>query len=71
MLYCRCGTDKEGYMDSSEIREYLKRQVASTPGASQEQRERFYILELVYGLHKKINRLEKCFPVIPETKRDR
>lgn len=46
-------------MDINETREYLKRQISNSPGASMDQRERFCILELVYGLHGKINRLER------------
>ena len=43
---------------TEETREYLKRQVSYAPGASQEQRERWFLIELVYGLHAKVNKLQ-------------
>lgn len=46
-------------MDETDELEYLKRQVTNAPGTSQEQRERWYIIQLLYQLHKKINTLEK------------
>lgn len=40
-----------------QIREYLKRQVTLTTGASQEQRERWFIIESLHNLHEKVDRL--------------
>ena len=49
-------------MNAEETREYLKRQVQYAPGATPEQRERWYVIELVYQLHAKVNRLETKLP---------